>query len=36
MALHGRTELVVGIVGNFVLGALMMLGIGLYGPCLIS
>jgi uncharacterized membrane protein YfcA len=27
--------LVAGIVGNFVLGALMPLGIGLYGPCLI-
>jgi uncharacterized membrane protein YfcA len=26
---------VVGIVGNFVLGALMTLGIGLYAPCLI-
>ena len=25
----------IGIVGNFVLGALMTLGIGLYGPCLI-
>ena len=27
--------LVVGIVGNFILGALMTLGIGLYAPCLI-
>jgi uncharacterized membrane protein YfcA len=27
--------LMVGIVGNFVLGALMTLGIGLYAPCLI-
>lgn len=27
--------LIVGIVGNFALGALMSLGIGLYGPCLI-
>jgi uncharacterized membrane protein YfcA len=27
--------LVVGIIGNFVLGSLMSLGIGLYGPCLI-
>jgi uncharacterized membrane protein YfcA len=27
--------LVAGVVGNFVLGALMSLGIGLYGPCLI-
>jgi uncharacterized membrane protein YfcA len=27
--------LVVGVVGNFVLGALMTLGIGLYAPCLI-
>jgi uncharacterized membrane protein YfcA len=25
----------IGLVGNFVLGALMTLGIGLYGPCLI-
>src|SRR5204862_1707661 len=29
------TKLVLGIVGNFMLGALMSLGIGLYGPCLI-
>lgn len=29
------TKLVLGLVGNFVLGALMTLGIGLYGPCLI-
>jgi uncharacterized membrane protein YfcA len=28
-------RLVIGLVGNFVLGALMTLGIGLYGPCLI-
>lgn len=28
-------KLVLGFVGNFVLGALMTLGIGLYGPCLI-
>ncbi len=27
--------LVVGIIGNFTLGSLMSLGIGLYGPCLI-
>jgi uncharacterized membrane protein YfcA len=27
--------LVAGLVGNFALGALMTLGIGLYGPCLI-
>jgi uncharacterized membrane protein YfcA len=27
--------LVVGVLGNFVLGALMSLGIGLYAPCLI-
>jgi len=27
--------MVAGIVGNFALGALMTLGIGLYGPCLI-
>ncbi|HET7585888.1 MAG TPA: sulfite exporter TauE/SafE family protein [Gemmatimonadaceae bacterium] len=33
-ALHG-TLLAVGIVGNFTLGALMTLGIGLYAPCLI-
>jgi uncharacterized membrane protein YfcA len=33
-ALSG-TLLVVGVVGNFVLGALMSLGIGLYAPCLI-
>ncbi|MDB4887067.1 MAG: hypothetical protein JWN79_2505 [Gemmatimonadetes bacterium] len=29
------TLLVVGLVGNFVLGALMTIGIGLYGPCMI-
>jgi uncharacterized membrane protein YfcA len=29
------TMLAVGVVGNFVLGALMTLGIGLYAPCLI-
>ena len=29
------TKLALGIIGNFVLGALMSLGIGLYGPCLI-
>lgn len=29
------TLLLVGIVGNFALGALMALGIGLYAPCLI-
>ncbi len=29
------TRLIVGIVGNFALGALMPLGIGLYGPCMI-
>jgi uncharacterized membrane protein YfcA len=28
-------KLVIGIVGNFILGALMTLGIGLYAPCLI-
>lgn len=34
MGLHG-IRLVIGVIGNFVLGALMSLGIGLYGPCLI-
>ena len=29
------TRLIIGIIGNFVLGAFMTLGIGLYGPCLI-
>jgi uncharacterized membrane protein YfcA len=29
------TRLLVGLAGNFVLGILMMLGIGLYGPCLL-
>jgi uncharacterized membrane protein YfcA len=28
-------RLLLGLIGNFVLGALMTLGIGLYGPCLI-
>ncbi len=34
VGLHGAL-LAVGIVGNFALGALMTLGIGLYAPCLI-
>jgi uncharacterized membrane protein YfcA len=29
------SRLAIGLVGNFVLGALMPVGIGLYGPCLI-
>ena len=29
------TKLLVGLVGNFMLGALMTLGIGLYAPCMI-
>jgi len=29
------TRLAIGLVGNFVLGALMTVGIGLYAPCLI-
>ena len=29
------TKLVIGVVGNFVLGALMTLGIGLYAPCMV-
>jgi uncharacterized membrane protein YfcA len=29
------TKLIVGIVGNFVLGAFMTIGIGLYAPCMI-
>jgi uncharacterized membrane protein YfcA len=28
-------RLVAGLVGNFLLGALMTLGIGLYGPCMV-
>src|SRR2546430_4089969 len=28
-------KLMIGLAGNFVLGALMMLGIGLYAPCMI-
>ncbi|HMV49496.1 MAG TPA: sulfite exporter TauE/SafE family protein [Blastocatellia bacterium] len=34
MGLHGA-KLAIGVIGNFTLGALMSLGIGLYGPCLI-
>lgn len=34
LALTG-TMLVIGIIGNFTLGSLMSLGIGLYGPCLV-
>jgi uncharacterized membrane protein YfcA len=29
------TRLLIGLAGNFALGVLMMLGIGLYGPCLL-
>jgi uncharacterized membrane protein YfcA len=29
------TRLVIGVVGNFILGALMTLGIGLFAPCMI-
>src|SRR6185295_7303245 len=29
------TRLWIGLAGNFFLGVLMMLGIGLYGPCLL-
>lgn len=29
------TRLIIGLVGNFGLGALMTIGIGLYGPCMI-
>ena len=29
------TRLIFGLAGNFVLGALMTIGIGLYGPCMI-
>lgn len=32
-ALHG-IKLVIGIVINFILGALMMIGVGLYAPCM--
>jgi uncharacterized membrane protein YfcA len=34
LSLEGA-RLVAGLAGNFVLGALMMLGIGLYAPCMI-
>jgi uncharacterized membrane protein YfcA len=34
LGLHGLT-LVMGLVGNFALGALMTLGIGMYAPCMI-
>jgi uncharacterized membrane protein YfcA len=34
IGLHGRA-LVTGLAGNFALGALMTIGIGLYGPCMI-
>ena len=33
MGLNG-TKLVIGIIGNFILGALMTAGIGLYAPCM--
>jgi len=28
------TKLLIGAVGNFILGALITAGIGLYGPCM--
>ncbi len=31
----GGVSLLIGVVGNFMLGALMTLGIGLYAPCMI-
>ena len=34
IALHG-VRLAIGLAGNFMLGALMTLGIGLYAPCMI-
>jgi len=34
LALTG-TKLAIGVIGNFMLGALMTLGIGLYAPCMI-
>jgi uncharacterized membrane protein YfcA len=34
IALDG-TRLVIGVTGNFVLGALMTLGVGLYAPCMV-
>ena len=34
LALEG-TRLVLGVVGNFMLGALMTLGVGLYAPCMV-
>lgn len=33
IGLHG-TKLIIGIAGNFVLGALMTAGVGLYAPCM--
>lgn len=34
LALSG-TKLAIGLIANFILGALMEVGVGLYGPCLI-
>ena len=34
LALSG-TKLAIGVTGNFVLGALMTLGVGLYAPCMV-
>ena len=34
MGLEG-TRLILGLAGNFVLGVLMTIGVGLYGPCMI-
>ncbi|MCS4468607.1 TSUP family transporter [Clostridium botulinum] len=33
VGLHGA-KLIIAIIGNFILGALMTLGIGLYAPCM--
>ena len=34
-ARYSGFKMAIGLGGNFVLGALMMLGIGLYAPCMI-
>jgi uncharacterized membrane protein YfcA len=34
LALSGR-QLAIGVTGNFILGALMTLGVGLYAPCMV-
>ena len=35
LSCYNKYSLLIGLAGNFMLGALMPMGIGLYGPCMI-